>query len=170
MVLFKDSSTNKGGVTSSSLEVLAGLSLSSEEYAEHMIFKDGRPSAFYESYVRDIQRAIAENAASEFGCIWREHARLQGAQARTLISDALSRTLNALQEELEASDLFDDAPSRRGVLRRAVPRTLVETVGLDALMERLPVPYQRALFSSWVASHFVSPPRAPVAFAFVRGV
>lgn len=46
VVLFKDSSTNKGGVTSSSLEVLAGLSLTDEEYKEEMMFKDGKPSAF----------------------------------------------------------------------------------------------------------------------------
>ena len=155
VVLFKDSSANKGGVTSSSLEVLAGLGLSSEEYTEHMIFKDGKPSAFYESYVRDIQQTITENAANEFGCIWREHARLQGAKARTLISDELSSKLNELQEELEDSDLFDDEPSRRGVMQRAIPKTLVDKVGLDALLSRLPVPYQRALFSSYVASHFV---------------
>ncbi|KAI0770618.1 NAD-dependent glutamate dehydrogenase [Fomes fomentarius] len=155
VVLFKDSSANKGGVTSSSLEVLAGLGLSSEEYVENMIFKDGKPSEFYESYVKDIQRIISENAANEFGCIWREHARLQGAKPRTIISDELSSKLNDLQEELESSDLFDDEPSKRGVMGRAIPKTLVDKVGLDALLKRLPVTYQRALFSSYVASHFI---------------
>ncbi|KAI0824001.1 NAD-specific glutamate dehydrogenase [Trametes gibbosa] len=155
VVLFKDSSANKGGVTSSSLEVLAGLGLSSDEYLEHMIFKDGQPSAFYQSYVRDIQQKITENAAAEFACIWREHARLQGAKPRTIISDELSSKLNELQEELEDSDLFDDVPSKRGVMGRAIPKTLVDKVGLDVLLERLPVTYQRALFSSWVASHFI---------------
>ena len=135
--------------------MLAGLGLSSDEYTEHMIFKDGRPSEFYQSYVRDIQRIITENAANEFGCIWREHARLQGAKPRTIISDELSSKLNELQEELEDSDLFDDEPSRRGVMQRAIPKTLVDKVGLDALLQRLPVPYQRALFSSYVAAHFV---------------
>ncbi|KAH7913967.1 NADH-dependent glutamate dehydrogenase [Hygrophoropsis aurantiaca] len=155
VALFKDSSTNKGGVTSSSLEVLAGLALATQEYLDLMIFKDGKPSEFYQSYVRDIQAKITENAAAEFQCIWREHARLQGAKPRTQISDELSSTLNNLQAELESSDLFDDVPSRRGVIRRAIPQTLVEKVGLDALLERLPEPYQRALFSSWVASHFI---------------
>ena len=50
ITLFKDASTNKGGVTSSSLEVLAGLSLNDEEYIENMIFKDGKSSAFCELY------------------------------------------------------------------------------------------------------------------------
>ncbi|EGO23766.1 NADH-dependent glutamate dehydrogenase [Serpula lacrymans var. lacrymans S7.9] len=155
VVLFKDSSTNKGGVTSSSLEVLAGLALATQDYVDLMIFKDGKPSTFYQSYVRDIQTKITENAAAEFQCIWREHSRLQGAKARTQISDELSSTLNNLQAELESSDLFEDVPSRKGVMRRAMPKTLVEKVGLDALLERLPEPYQRALFSSWVASHFI---------------
>jgi Glutamate/Leucine/Phenylalanine/Valine dehydrogenase len=145
-----------GGVTSSSLEVLAGLALSTEEYVELMLFKDGRPSQFYQSYVKDIQAKIAENAAAEFSCIWREHQRLQGAKARTIISDELSSTLNNLQAELERSDLYDDVPSRLGVMRRAIPKSLVDKIGLETLMERLPEPYQRALFSSWVASHFVS--------------
>lgn len=145
-----------GGVTSSSLEVLAGLALSTTEYVELMIFKDGKPSEFYKSYVKDIQSKITENAAAEFQCIWKEHSRLQGSKPRTTISDELSSTLNNLQAELESSDLFEDAPSRKGVLKRAIPKTLVDKVGLEVLLERLPEPYQRALFSSWVASHFVS--------------
>jgi glutamate dehydrogenase len=143
-------------VTSSSLEVLAGLALSTEEYVDLMMFKDGKPSQFYQTYVKDIQAKIAENAAAEFMCIWREHQRLQGAKARTIISDELSSTLNNLQTELEGSDLFDELQSCRAVLQRAIPQTLVDKIGLDTLMERLPEPYQRALFSSWVASHFVS--------------
>jgi glutamate dehydrogenase len=145
-----------GGVTSSSLEVLAGLALSTEEYTNLMIFKDGKPSEFYQNYVKDVQAKITENAAAEFQCLWREHARLQGAKPRTTISDELSSTLNNLQAELEGSDLFDDVPSKRGVMARAIPETLVKEIGLDTLLERLPEPYQRALFSSWVGSRFVS--------------
>ncbi|OAX40431.1 NAD-specific glutamate dehydrogenase [Rhizopogon vinicolor AM-OR11-026] len=155
VVVFKDSSANKGGVTSSSLEVLAGLALSTEEYTDLMIFKDGKPSDFYQNYVKDIQAKICENAAAEFHCIWQEHIRLQGAKPRTQISDELSITLNHLQAKLEHSDLFDDIPSRRGAMRRAIPKTLVDQVGLDTILERLPETYQRALFSSWVASHFI---------------
>ncbi|THU97587.1 NADH-dependent glutamate dehydrogenase [Dendrothele bispora CBS 962.96] len=155
VVVFKDSSTNKGGVTSSSLEVLAGLALSTQEYVDLMIFKDGKPSQFYQSYVKDIQQKISENAAAEFQCLWKEHARLQGAKPRTTISDELSSTLNNLQAELESSDLFDDVPSRHGVMKKAIPKTLVDKIGLETLLKRLPETYQRALFSSWVASRFI---------------
>lgn len=155
VVLFKDSSANKGGVTSSSLEVLAGLSLSTEEYTDLMIFKDGKPSEFYQNYVKDIQAKIIENAANEFQCIWKEHTRLQGTKTRTAISDELSQKLNNLQAELETSDLFDDTASLYGVMKRAIPKTLVDRIGLETLLKRLPEAYQRALFSSWVSSHFV---------------
>lgn len=155
VALFKDSSANKGGVTSSSLEVLAGLALTTDEYTNLMIFKDGKPSSFYLDYVKDVQGKIAENAAAEFLCIWREHGRLNGSKPRSTISDELSSTLNDLQAELEASDLFEDLPSRKGVMLRAIPETLVKKIGLDALLERLPIPYQKALFSSYVSSRFV---------------
>ena len=169
VVLFKDSSANKGGVTSSSLEVLAGLALTTEEYVDLMIFKDGKPSEFYQSYVKDIQEKISENAAAEFQCMWKEHARLSGSKHRTVISDELSSTLNNLQAELENSDLFDDVPSRKGVMSKAIPKTLVEKVGLDELLKRLPEPYQRAIFSSWAASHFVSHSVLPPADSFSTG-
>ncbi|KAE9388884.1 NAD(P)-binding protein [Gymnopus androsaceus JB14] len=135
VVVFKDSSTNKGGVTSSSLEVLAGLALSTQEYVDLMIFKDGKPSEFYQSYVKDIQEKITENAAAEFQCLWKEHTRLQGAKPRTTISDELSSTLNNLQAELESSDLFEDVPSKNGVMRM-IPKTLVEKIGLETLLKR----------------------------------
>ena len=120
-----------------------------------MVFKNGQPSTFYQAYVKEIQAKIVENAALEFSCIWKEYSRPGSNKPRTIISDELSSTLNNLQAELESSDLFEDAASRRGVLDKAIPQTLVKQVGLDVLMKRLPEPYQRALFSSWVAAHFV---------------
>ncbi len=120
-----------------------------------MIFKDGKPSEFYQNYVKDIQAKITENAANEFQCLWKEHTRLQGTKTRTAISDELSQMLNNLQAELESSDLFDDTASRYGVMKRAIPKTLVDRIGLETLLKRLPEAYQRALFSSWVSSHFV---------------
>jgi glutamate dehydrogenase len=178
VVVFKDSSANKGGVTSSSLEVLAGLSLSDQvgcspsrfplgcglltrgiqEYVDLMIFKGGKPSTFYQTYVKEIQKIIQENAAMEFACIWAEHAKHGGAKARTLISDELSSTLNNLQAKLEGSDLFDDELTRQAVMKRAVPKTLIDQVGLETLLKRIPEAHQRALFSSWIAAHFVSAP------------
>ncbi|WVQ84205.1 hypothetical protein IAT38_006356 [Cryptococcus sp. DSM 104549] len=155
VVLFKDSSTNKGGVTSSSLEVLAGLGLNDEEYLDLMVFKDGKPSTFYQSYVKDIQQKICENAAAEYTCISKEWTRNKGSKSRTTISDQLSSTLNDLQNELEVSDLYENLASRKHVLTRAIPKTLVDKVGLEVLMQRLPEQYQRAVWSAWVSSNYI---------------
>ena len=120
-----------------------------------MVFKDGKPSTFYQEYVKNIQVKIVENAALEFACIWNEHSRPGSTKTRTAISDELSSKLNAMQAQLESSDLFDDGGSRRVILKKAIPQALVKQVGLDTLMKRLPESYQRALVSSWVAAHFV---------------
>lgn len=145
-----------GGVTSSSLEVLAGLVFTTEEYMDSMVFKDGEPSKFYQTYVKEIQARVIDNAAAEFHCIWKEYARLQGVKPKAIISDELSLKLSSLQIELENSDLFDDEDRRKKIISCAVPAILLEKVGVELLVERLPIAYQRALFSSWVASQFVS--------------
>jgi glutamate dehydrogenase len=52
-----------GGVTSSSLEVLASLCLNDQEFAENMLpAADGTVPNFYNEYVQDIINIIEENA------------------------------------------------------------------------------------------------------------
>lgn len=48
MMLFKDASTNKGGVTSSSLEVLAALSVPESEFLKNFTVQDGIVPKLYE--------------------------------------------------------------------------------------------------------------------------
>jgi hypothetical protein len=80
----------------------------------------------------------------------------KGAVPRTLLSDELSGTLNALQVELEESHgLYEIEASRKVVLRKAIPKTLVDKVGLETLMERLPETYLRALWSAYVSSRYL---------------
>ncbi|KAF8315590.1 NAD-dependent glutamate dehydrogenase [Clavulina sp. PMI_390] len=158
VVLYKDSSANKGGVSCSSLEVLAGLALTDDEHTKLMTFPGSTPTPFYKEYVQGVQARIADNAALEFSCIWKEHQRLagtKGATPRTLLSDKLSESINSLTTDLETSDLFEDQNIRQAVLSKAVPSTLLAVVPLDVLAKRLPEPYQRALFSSFMASQYV---------------
>ncbi len=96
VVIFKDASANKGGVTSSSLEVLAALSLSDAEFQKHMtVQKNGAVSAllfkglnkeepgsslyskqeeivpdFYKRYIEEVHRVIERNARLEFLAIF----------------------------------------------------------------------------------------------------
>jgi glutamate dehydrogenase len=168
VILYKDASANKGGVTrwvsatldwhglnrldSSSLEVLAGLALTDEQFLDLMATENEEEgvSDFYADYVQDIQRIISVNAASEFQCIWDE--AIASGKPRSTLTDEVGQTLIKLQDQLETSDLFDNESARKTVLAQALPKTLVKQFGLDTILSRLPETYMRSLFASYLAS------------------
>jgi glutamate dehydrogenase len=153
-VLFKDASANKGGVTSSSLEVLASLSFNDPEFVEHMcIREDGTVPAFYSEYVKEVQEIIKQNARLEFEAIWREHE--QTGVLRSVLSDRLSVAITKLDEELQQTELWDNVALRRSVLSDALPHLLLDKIGLETILERVPENYLRAIFGSHLASRFV---------------
>ncbi|GAO51772.1 hypothetical protein G7K_5865-t1 [Saitoella complicata NRRL Y-17804] len=154
VVIFKDASANKGGVTSSSLEVLAALALNDDEFAQHMQVKGDVVPPFYEKYVEEVQTIIERNARAEFECIWREHDRLK--IPRSILTDQISIAIVKLNEEIQQNPvLWDDIPLRRLVLSEALPKLLLEQLGLDTILKRVPDNYVRAIFGSWLASRFV---------------
>jgi glutamate dehydrogenase len=70
VVLIKDSSANKGGVISSSHEVLVALVLNETEFAANMTWNEGEQAKeFYKLYVQEVQERI-ETVARYF----RRHA------------------------------------------------------------------------------------------------
>lgn len=153
-VVFKDASANKGGVTSSSLEVLASLSFDDAGFAQHMCHDaKGNAPAFYKAYVREVQAKICENARLEFEAIWREHEAT--GTSRSILSDKLSVAITTLDEELQHSDLWRNERIRRVVLRDALPQLLLDKIGLDTIVERVPDAYLCAIFGSYLASRFV---------------
>jgi glutamate dehydrogenase len=153
-ILYKDASANKGGVTSSSLEVLASLSFDDEGFVENMCHNaQGEAPQFYQDYVKQVQLKIQENARLEFEAIWREHE--QTGTPRSILSDKLSVAITDLDEKLQHSDLWDNEKIRRSVLQDALPRLLLEKIGLDTLIARIPDSYLRSIFGSYLASRFV---------------
>ncbi|KAI0480815.1 NAD-specific glutamate dehydrogenase [Xylariaceae sp. FL0804] len=154
-ILFKDASANKGGVTSSSLEVLASLSFDDAGFVKHMCHDEGRGAApeFYKAYVRQVQATIRENARLEFEAVWREHE--QTGVPRSVLSDTLSVAITDLDAELQQSDLWEDARTRRTVLADALPRLLLDQIGLETIVDRVPEAYLRSIFGSYLASRFV---------------
>ncbi|KAL3955972.1 hypothetical protein ACCO45_008818 [Purpureocillium lilacinum] len=154
-ILYKDASANKGGVTSSSLEVLASLSFDDAGFVENMCVdaKTGQPPQFYNDYVREVQAKIRENARLEFEAIWREHEAT--GTARSILSDKLSIAITDLDEELQKSDLWTNPKIRRAVLQDALPSLLQQKIGLDTIIERVPENYLRSIFGSYLASRFV---------------
>ncbi|KAF2195373.1 NAD-dependent glutamate dehydrogenase [Zopfia rhizophila CBS 207.26] len=153
-ILYKDASANKGGVTSSSLEVLASLSFDDESFIEHMcIREDGTAPDFYNNYVKEVQSIIQNNARLEFEAIWREHQAT--GEPRSILSDTLSVAITKLDEELQGTELWNNVEFRRSILSEALPNLLLEQIGLDKIMERVPDNYLRAIFGSYLASRFV---------------
>ena len=135
-ILYKDASANKGGVTSSSLEVLASLSFDDAGFLENMcIHEDGTVPPFYHAYVKEVQETIKRNAALEFEAIWREHQ--QTGIARSTLSDTLSIAITKLDEELQNTELWKNTELRKSVLQDALPKLLLEKIGLDTIIERV---------------------------------
>jgi len=154
VVLLKDATANKGGVTSSSLEVLAALSMGEEDFSKHMMVKDMKnvPN-FYSSYVKEIQEIIERNADLEFECIWKQH--LKTGTPRFLLTDLISDKINNLNDMINNSALYDNIELRNRVLLHALPKSLVSTVGLANVTKRVPDNYLRAIFSSNLAATYV---------------
>ncbi|KAK5168720.1 NAD-dependent glutamate dehydrogenase [Saxophila tyrrhenica] len=153
-VVFKDASANKGGVTSSSLEVLASLSFSDDEFAKHMCCaEDGTIPDFYSEYVKQVQSIIQNNARLEFEAIWREHE--SSGVARSILSDRLSEAITRMDEELQGTMLWENGELRDSVLRDALPNLLLQKVGLERILERVPDGYLRAIFGSYLSSRFI---------------
>lgn len=155
VVLFKDASTNKGGVTSSSHEVLAALALTDEEFAQHMQVSDpAHPPAFYVAYVHAVLERIRENANLEFTVLWNESLRT--GKHRCDLTDLLSEKILRLKKDIQRSDtLWSDEQLVRRVLMLALPEVLVPgLMDINTLRKRVPEPYLRAIFQSYLASRF----------------
>lgn len=135
-ILFKDASANKGGVTSSSLEVLASLSFDDKGFVQNMCFGyHGQAPEFYKAYVKEVQEIIKQNARLEFEAIWREHE--ETGIPRSTLSDTLSVAITKLDEELQKSELWHNETLRRSVLKDALPKLLREKIGLDTIIQRV---------------------------------
>lgn len=154
VVLYKDASTNKGGVTSSSLEVLAALSMTDREFDQHMAVKEGAaPPQFYADYVQEIQDRVEADATLEFECIWQEHART--GEARFVLTERVSDKINNLNMFVQNSNLWTNIKVRNAVMIKAIPKRLTDQLGLDVVLERVPENYTKAIFAAYLASRYV---------------
>lgn len=155
-VVFKDASTNKGGVTLSLFEVLAALAFDDEGFLKHMcILKLGVKPALYQEYVRQVQVRIQRNAQLEFELLWA--LREKTGKPFCELSDDLSVAINLLADDLAGSkELWDDDVAfRNAVLQDALPELLLKEVGLEQILVRVPETYLRALFATHLALRFV---------------
>ncbi|RKY00003.1 MAG: hypothetical protein DRP55_06405, partial [Spirochaetes bacterium] len=153
IIVLKDASTNKGGVTSSSLEVYASLALSDEEFNQHMVVKDGKLSDFRKAYIEEIIKRIKANARAEFELMWKEHNE-EGIPF-TLLTNMVSKRINDITDSVYSSDLVDNEKFREEIVKRYTPQPLLNLVGIKNILSRVPINYLKAITATKIATDFV---------------
>ncbi|KAL3229247.1 NAD-specific glutamate dehydrogenase [Nakaseomyces bracarensis] len=163
-VLFKDASANKGGVTSSSLEVLASLALSDDDFVNKFVATREKTangvkfikSPLYEAYVNEAQKRIGYNARQEFGQLWKINQ--ETGTPISELSNVLSQTINKLNDDLvESEELWLNDLTLRNylLLEKIIPQLLIDVAGKDDILKNIPENYLKVLLSSYLSSSYV---------------
>ncbi|MFC1744665.1 NAD-glutamate dehydrogenase domain-containing protein [Candidatus Riflebacteria bacterium] len=154
VILIKDASANKGGVTASSTEVLAAMTLKPKEFKELMVVgSDGKINEFRKKYLKDVLSRISKNADLEFEALWNEKQKKN--LCMTVLSDMLSNKINRVTDDIAGSNIFSDRALLKKVCKAQIPSVLVEKLGIDELLKRLPDAYIRAMMATGLAHRFV---------------
>ena len=153
IIVIKDASANKGGVTSSSLEVFASLALSDTEFETHFRVKEGDVPKVMHQYVEEIIRTIKTNARKEFELLWRENKK--NNVPFTHLTNIVSRKINDITDALFNSDLSANEKLKEKVVQEYAPQPLLDLVGLEKIQARVPDNYIRAIMATKLATGFV---------------
>jgi len=160
--VFKDASTNKGGVCSSSLEVFAALALPDKTHTELMTYdpegSSAEPPEFYATYVQQILDVIVNNAKQEFKAIWSccQEEGISKVQATRTLSVKVNQMTDSIQQQLrEGMSQKEREKLVRSVLLQAVPPLMLDRLGLEGILARVPENYIGSIVGAWVASRFV---------------
>jgi len=154
VLLFKDASTNKGGVTSSSSEVFASLAMDPEDHKYNMCVDIGQePPEFYQQYVQDILKDVRLNADCEFKIIWEQMGK---GHSSCEASDRLSAKINFLTDTIFADlDETKDTIMIQKALQKAIPPSLLAHVGFENIWDNAPRNYLMAMVATNLASKYV---------------
>jgi glutamate dehydrogenase len=148
VLIVHGASANKTGVICSSYEILAGLTLSDEEFLE-----------VKERYVAEVLEILAERARAEARLLLREYKACGGCRPLTAISLDLSREINHLADvirltlEKDLRELSRD-PEFYSLALSYCPPVLSERFA-GRFAERVPMAHQFALVSAYAASKVV---------------
>jgi len=153
-VIIKDASANKGGVTSSSLEVLASLVLPDREYRRLMTVDPGKkPSGFRSRYIAEIIKHIRSNAHLEFKILWKAHQAT--GEPFSILSDRLSDKINRTTDLISESSLMRRRLLMLKVIESHCPKPLLRKYSPREIASRLPASYRCAFFAASLASDYV---------------
>lgn len=153
VIIYKDASANKGGVTSSSMEVFVSLALNDDEYNELMCVVSDQVHPFRKKYVEEIVDIIKQNATMEFEVIWKEN--IHSTTLRPILTDLISNKINQVTDAIYNSNLDQDNTLFRKVIQSHSPKILIEKIGLDTIFQRVPETYLKSILASRLASQFV---------------
>jgi glutamate dehydrogenase len=148
VLMIKDSSANKTGVICSSFEIIACLTISSEE------FKEIKPT-----YVKQVIDILRQKADAEAKLLMRYFQQYRGEKTLVDLSMDISKEINevtdCLLDELgkrKAEVLAE--PMFQNLIYRHCPPILVEKFK-DRILKRLPEAHQIAILSAYIASFIV---------------
>ncbi len=153
VILFKDSSANKGGVTSSSLEVLSSLVMEDDEFEKLMCRYNKETPDFRKKYIEDILEIIKKNARKEFNILWFENK--SSGEPISILSDKLSELIIKISNLLKKSTLIKNKFIREFFIKNFIPPTLLKKYSLEKILNRLPENYIEAVVSKEIGSFFV---------------
>jgi glutamate dehydrogenase len=144
--IIKDSSANKGGVMCSSLEVLAGLLLSDEEFLQNK-----------EELMKEVLAFIKDRSEDEAKLLLQTHS--EKGTFLTEISDQISEQINTYTNQLldyfEEIDLPTDEkdPLNKSLIAYCPP--LFTSRYKDRIFDRLPEAHKKAIIACFLASQSV---------------
>lgn len=144
VTIIKDSSANKCGVICSSLEVLAGMLLSEEEFLEHKL-----------TYVSQVIDRLRELARSEAELLFREHKRrpdLSLPELSVKLSKVLLDTAEAVARS-GADPLRDETGGTREVFMEYLP-PLLRDIAADRFSQ-IPEDYRKRIVAGALAGKIV---------------
>jgi len=146
VLIIKDSSANKGGVICSSMEILASLTLTEEEFLQE------KPEL-----MEQILNAIREKARNEGLLLLRTNSKT--GEFLTDISDQVSERINSytyqLLDYLEQNVLSShpDDPLVKALLSVCPP--LLATKYRERIIQKLPEVHKKAMVACYLASQIV---------------
>merc|ERR1719478_984822 len=112
------------------------------------------PPEFYRQYVVEILKIIEDNAKLEFKAIWQ--ANQQDGLSKIEATKRLSAQINSMTDSIQAQFKLMSEKERRTItaaaLGQALPPLIVQQLGVDGIVKRVPGNYVRSIVASWVAS------------------
>ncbi len=153
VILIKDAAANKGGVTSSSFEVYAGLATSDEEFIKNLTVQNDVEPEFRKKYVEVIINRIKENSRLEFEQLWNINKKYNIPFTNAV--NILSKKINDITDSINSSDIVKNKETVAAVIKDYTPKVLLDLVGVDNILKRVPENYLQAIVSTRLATKFV---------------